>query len=133
MEFNCLDEFREAIREWSVLNGREIKFVKNESYRVRVECRAKCGVLILCSKVGHKHTYSIKTIFDKHTCARVLDNRSASSRFVAKAMVKKMQTCKSVRITDIIQDMRQKNSIGITVASMEGKAHRKEDSRGRCR
>ncbi|XP_058733140.1 uncharacterized protein LOC131604734 [Vicia villosa] len=47
---------------------------------VRVECRAKCGFLKLCSKVGHKHAFAIKTIFDKHTCARVLDNRSASSR-----------------------------------------------------
>ncbi|XP_058751316.1 uncharacterized protein LOC131624382 [Vicia villosa] len=116
MEFNSLDEFREAIREWSVLNGREIKFVKNESYRVRVECRAKCGFLILCSKVGHKHTFAIKTIFNKHTCARVLDNRSASSRWVAKAVVKKMQTSQSVRITDIIQDLRQNFFVGITVA-----------------
>ncbi|XP_058746238.1 uncharacterized protein LOC131619115 [Vicia villosa] len=116
MEFNSLDEFREAIREWSVLNGREIKFVKNESYRVRLECRAKCGFLILCSKVGHKNTFAIKTIFDKHTCARVLDNRSASSRWVAKAVVKKMQTSQSVRITDIIQDLRQNFSVGITVA-----------------
>ncbi|XP_058784822.1 uncharacterized protein LOC131659682 [Vicia villosa] len=116
MEFNSLDEFREAIREWSVLNGREIKFVKNESYRVRVECRSKCEFLILCSKVGHKHTFAIKTIFDKHTCVRVLDNRSASSRWVAKAVVKKMQTSQSVRITDIIQDLRQNFSVGITVA-----------------
>ncbi|XP_058746525.1 uncharacterized protein LOC131619449 [Vicia villosa] len=116
MEFNSLDEFREAIREWSVLNGREVKFVKNESYRVRVECRAKCGFLILCSKVGHKHTFAIKTIFDKHTCARVLDNISASSRWVAKAVVKKMQTSQSVRITDIIQDLRQNFFVGITIA-----------------
>ncbi|XP_058751092.1 uncharacterized protein LOC131624128 [Vicia villosa] len=116
MEFNSLDEFREAIREWPVLNGREIKFVKNESYRVRVECRAKCGFLILCSKVGHKHTFAIKTIFDKDACARVLDNRSASSRWVAKAVVKKMQTSQSARITDIIQDLRLNFSVGITVA-----------------
>ncbi|XP_058733420.1 uncharacterized protein LOC131605036 [Vicia villosa] len=115
MEFNSLDDFREAIREWSVLNGREITFVNNESYRVRVECMAKCGFLVLCSKVGHKHTYAIKTIMDKHTCARVLENRSASSSWVAKAVVKKMQTSDNVRICDIIQDMRQNFSIGITV------------------
>ncbi|XP_050908438.1 uncharacterized protein LOC127122074 [Lathyrus oleraceus] len=28
MEFNTLDDFRAAIREWSVLNGREISFIK---------------------------------------------------------------------------------------------------------
>ncbi|XP_058758242.1 uncharacterized protein LOC131631465 [Vicia villosa] len=116
MEFNTLVDFKEAIREWSVLNGREISFVKNESYRVRVECKAKCGFLVLCSKVGHKHTYAIKTLVDTHTCARVLNNRSANSRWVAKHVVKKMQSSENVRIRDIMQDVRQKFSVGITVA-----------------
>lgn len=71
MEFNSLVDLRDAICEWSVLNGREITFTKNESYRVRVECKAKCGFLVLCSKVDHKHTYAIKTLMDTHTCARV--------------------------------------------------------------
>jgi hypothetical protein len=71
MQFKSLDDFREAIREWSVLNDMEITFVKNESYMVRVECMAKCGFLMLCSKVGYKHTYAIKTIIKNHTCVRV--------------------------------------------------------------
>ena len=83
---------------------------------VRVECRAKCGFLMLCSKVGHNHTYAINTIIDHHTYARVLYNRSANSRWVAKAVVKKMQTTETVRICDIIQDMRQNYSVGITMA-----------------
>ncbi|XP_058776819.1 uncharacterized protein LOC131651168 [Vicia villosa] len=116
MQFNSLDEFRYAIREWSVLNGREITFTKNESDRVRVVCSAKCGFLMLCSKVGHKRTFDIKTIVDKHTCARVLDNRSANSRWVAKAVLKKMQSSQDVRITDTIQDLRQNYSVGITVS-----------------
>ena len=28
MEFNSLDDFRKAIREWTILNGREIIFVR---------------------------------------------------------------------------------------------------------
>ncbi|XP_058774772.1 uncharacterized protein LOC131649041 [Vicia villosa] len=115
MEFTSLDDFREAIREWTILNGREITFVKNEGYRVRVECKAKCGFLMLCSKVGHKHTYAIKTIKETHTCARVLDNKTANSKWVAKAVVKKMQTYDNLRICDIIQDMRQNYGVGITV------------------
>ncbi|XP_058741866.1 uncharacterized protein LOC131614273 [Vicia villosa] len=116
MEFNSLDDFRDAIHEWSILNGREITFVKNESYRVRVECRAKCGFLILCSKVEHKHMCTIKTIHGSHTCARVLDSRSTNNRWVAKAVVKKMQKFESVRICDIIQYMRQNYSVVMNVA-----------------
>ncbi|XP_050909711.1 uncharacterized protein LOC127123544 [Lathyrus oleraceus] len=116
MEFNTLDDFRAAIREWSVLNGREISFVKNEGDRVRVVCKHKCGFLVLCSKVGHKETFAIKTLVHKHTCARVLNNKSASSKWVAKHVVKRMQTSDTVRIRDIIQDMRQTYSVGIIVA-----------------
>jgi len=39
MEFNSLKEFKEAIMEWNVLNGHEISFEKNESYRVRNVCK----------------------------------------------------------------------------------------------
>lgn len=75
MEFSSLCELKDVIREWFVLNRREIKFAKNESYRIRVECRGKCGFLELCSKVGEIHTYQIKTWVGTHTCARVLNNK----------------------------------------------------------
>lgn len=61
MESNSLLEFKDAIRDWSVLNGREIRIVKSSTTRVRVECRAKCGFVALCSKVGDIHTYQLKT------------------------------------------------------------------------
>ncbi|KAI5406625.1 hypothetical protein KIW84_053096 [Lathyrus oleraceus] len=102
--------------EFNTLDGREISFVKNEGDRVRVVCKHKCGFLVLCSKVGHKETFAIKTLVHKHTCARVLNNKSASSKWVAKHVVKRMQTSDTVRIRDIIQDMRQTYSVGITVA-----------------
>ncbi|CAI8596737.1 unnamed protein product [Vicia faba] len=91
--------------------------MKNESDRVRVVCRVNCGFLMLCSKVGHKLTYAIKTVVDKHTCVRILDNKSASSRWVAKEVLKKMKTYDNVRICDIIQDLRQNYFMSITVAS----------------
>jgi len=61
MKFNSLKEFKGAIIEWTVFNGYEITFVKNESYMVRVVCKGNCGFLALCSKVGDMHTYQIKT------------------------------------------------------------------------
>ncbi|KAI5397608.1 hypothetical protein KIW84_063429 [Lathyrus oleraceus] len=49
-----------------------------------------------------------------HTCARVLNNRSAKSKWVAKDVVNKMQICEKVRIADIMIDMRKNYSVGIT-------------------
>ncbi|CAI8614483.1 unnamed protein product [Vicia faba] len=90
--------------------------MKNESYMVRVECKAKCVFLVLCSKVGYQYTYAIKTLVDTHTCDRALNNRSANSKWVAKGVVNKMQTqIDTVKICDIMQDMRQHYYAGITV------------------
>ncbi|KAI5411824.1 hypothetical protein KIW84_056772 [Lathyrus oleraceus] len=86
MEFNYLVDFREAIREWSVLN------------------------------VGHMHTYVIKTLVDTHTRDTVLNNRSASSKWVAKVVIKRMQTSETVRICDIMQAIKHKFSVGFSVA-----------------
>lgn len=85
MKFNSLLEFK----DWSVLNGREIRIVKSSTtrVRVRVECRAKCGFVALCSKLGDKHTYQLKTWVRTHSCARVLENKSASSKWVSTNIV----------------------------------------------
>jgi hypothetical protein len=115
MEFNSLKEFKDAIIEWIILNGHEITFVTNESYRVRVACKVKRGFLALCSKVGDKHTYQIKTLNPDHMCGRVLNNIPAKSKWVANfAVVNKMQTTKKVTIRDVINDMRKNHAIGIT-------------------
>ena len=120
MEFISLSEFKDAIRDWSVLNGREIRFVKNESCRVRVECQSKCGFLALCSKVGGSLTYQIKTWVGTHTCARVLNNKSANSKWVSKLVVEKRKSQGKVKLSEIMSELRQKYSVGIT----KGKAWR---------
>ena len=108
MEFISLSEFKDAIRDWSVLNGREITFVKNESYRVRVECKSKCGFLALCSKVGGSLTYQIKTWVGTHTCARVSNNKSANSKWVSKLVVEKRKSQGKVKLSEIMSELRQK-------------------------
>ena len=108
MEFNSLREFKDAIIEWNVVDGYEITFLKNESYRVKVIFKGKCGYVVLCSQVGNNHTYQIKTLGTKHTCTRTMKNRFANSRWVANfAVVNKLQTTKKVTLEDIMDDMRK--------------------------
>lgn len=50
LEFTSLDEFKEAVIELSILNGRELRFVKNDKVIVRVIPNGKCGFSKLVSK-----------------------------------------------------------------------------------
>jgi hypothetical protein len=66
--------------------------------------------------VGDKETYAIKTKKEDmvHTCIRSLNNKCANSKWVSKAVVKKMQTSEKVRMQDIILDMRRNYVLNIT-------------------
>jgi hypothetical protein len=116
MEFSSILEFKDAVREWNVLNGYEITFLKNDPHRARGVCKGKCGYLAFCSQVGTSHTFQIKTLKPRHKCARDVKNRSATSRWVANfAVVKKLQTTNKVTLEDIMDDMRTNHSVGITM------------------
>ena len=39
MEFSSLKDFKQALMEHSVLNGKEVQFVKNDQKRVRAVCK----------------------------------------------------------------------------------------------
>ena len=92
MEFCSLKQFKDTVIEYLVLNGRQLRFQKNDTLRVRVRCKENCGFMAYCSKVGRTHTYRLKTLSEKHTCGRVLNNKNARSKWIADIMVENSKT-----------------------------------------
>jgi len=78
MEFFSLKHFKQALMEHSILNGRDIKFIKNDDVRVRAICKRKCGFLILCSKVRGSQTFRVKTLFDRYNCGGIFGNKNTN-------------------------------------------------------
>ena len=76
--------------------------------------------LALCSKVGDRHTYQINTWVGTHTCARVLNNKTANAKWVSKLVVEKRKSQGKVKVSEIMSELRRKYSVGIT----KGKAWR---------
>ncbi|WVZ24109.1 hypothetical protein V8G54_002653 [Vigna mungo] len=121
MEFGSLKEFKNALMEHSVLNGKEIKFVKNDLTRVRVECKKKCGFLIMASKVGGKETFQVKTLVGRHRCGRVFGNTSASVNWIAQVLIDRFVNVANMTVNQIIDDIKKSYSVGIS-AWKAGKA-----------
>jgi hypothetical protein len=115
MEFTCLQDFRDAIRDWNVRNGYELRWVKNEGDRVRVVCARGCPYKVLCSQVGQEITFAIKTPEEQmvHKCVKSLTNKSANSKWVSKSVVQLMQSNQKVRMKDIQHYMRTHFSLNI--------------------
>jgi hypothetical protein len=101
--------------------------------RVRVECKVKCGCWALVSKVGDKHTFRVKRWYGKHTCGRATLNRSATSKWISKAVFKKMSTSDKDNLTleSIVTDMATTHAVGITMnRAWRAKAIAKEKIEG---
>jgi hypothetical protein len=106
MDFKSLEEFKNGIREWCVLNGTQMKILKNDKERCRIVCKdTKCHFTALCSKVAYNHSFKLKTWNGDHTCARVLENRSADVKFVTKYALDNMRTSE-MKVSDIMTDLR---------------------------
>jgi len=114
MEFCLPKEFKQALKEYSVLHGREIMFVKNDDIRMRAVCKKKCGFLILYSKVGGSHTFRVKTLVDSHACGRVFGNQNANKDWVSKVVVEKFRNVGKMTTNEIIDDIKKTYSVGIT-------------------
>ncbi|XP_014490239.1 uncharacterized protein LOC106752969 [Vigna radiata var. radiata] len=121
MEFCSLKEFKNALMEHSVLNGKKIKFVKNDLTRVRAVCKNKRGFVIMASKVGGKQTFRVKTLVRRHKCGRVFGNKSASVNWIAQVLVDRFVNVANMIVDQIIDDINKSFSVGIT-AWKTGKA-----------
>nr|KYP63698.1 hypothetical protein KK1_018277 [Cajanus cajan] len=105
MEFSSLQDFKDAIKEHSVLNGRQVKFLKNDKRRVRVVCKQGCDGLIptfedMLDGVEHRfclrHLYcNFKKKFGGGTLLRDLMMGAAKATFV-EAWDEKMQQIKKI-------------------------------------
>ncbi|WOL00674.1 hypothetical protein Cni_G09387 [Canna indica] len=115
MEFTSTKEFKEVIQEYALLNGRALKFKKNDAKRVRVTCQGSCEFVALCSRVGKTNTFRLKTLVDKHMCNKVFNNKNARSSWVAEKVVDKVRGSSKTKLSEIIVEIQSKYSASISI------------------
>ncbi|XP_039683818.1 uncharacterized protein [Medicago truncatula] len=134
MDFKSIAEFKEAISEWSVLNLRQIKFVKQDKERCRAVCKdIKCNYVVHYSKVADSHTFKIKTLSGNQTCAKSIKKKIATSKWVTKEVLPKIMTTGDMPVKDIMKDLRRKHSVGVSFhVAWKAKKMAKEIIEGDC-
>lgn len=115
LDFSSIHEFKEAILEHSILNGRQIVFRPNDRVRARAKCNQKFGHVIFCSKVGRSEIYKIKTCRPKHHCGKVFKNKNASSEWVAMLSAEKLRSNNDIKLTQIMDDVIFRCGIAISL------------------
>ncbi|RYQ94844.1 hypothetical protein Ahy_B08g089797 [Arachis hypogaea] len=81
--FNTKSEFREAVREFTIQEGRRIQFIKNDAVRCKAVCKAEEYKWVVYASRDHEETcWQIKTFNDDHTCAREATNRATNRNWL---------------------------------------------------
>ncbi|XP_057760574.1 uncharacterized protein LOC130980950 [Arachis stenosperma] len=122
LEFKSLSQFKEAVKEHALLNGRDIRFRKNDKVRCRVVCKGrkgKCKWVCFASKVGGSDCFRIKTLNGKHTCGRNYSGRLASSSSISKKIANNISRGEEMKLATVIQTIQDKYMANISV----GKAY----------
>lgn len=79
-------------------------------------CKGKYGFLALVSKVGNKHMHRIKRWIGTHTCARLLNNSSTNSKWVANTVAVRMTSSGGVKLCDIVFEIKNNCYVGINTS-----------------
>ncbi|CAB4279543.1 unnamed protein product [Prunus armeniaca] len=62
MLFSDCKVFRAAVREYSILQNRDVVFIRNEALKLKAVCGdPDCGWMIYASKIQHDNTLQVKT------------------------------------------------------------------------
>ncbi|RYR10214.1 hypothetical protein Ahy_B05g078686 isoform A [Arachis hypogaea] len=90
MKFRTKWKFREAVKKYTIQEGRSIKLVKNDNIRCRAVCKVSDCPWVTYASRDHEDTcWQIKTFNDDHTCPREDKNRTANRNWVCSKLVKK--------------------------------------------
>ncbi|KAH1249653.1 hypothetical protein GmHk_05G012964 [Glycine max] len=109
MEFGTLDEFKSALREYSILMGREFK----------AKCKkAFCDWEIYCAKNEVRNSFQIKTFKHNHNCCREVNNKQANRQWVVSKLEGKLRLQPTLKCVEALEYFKQEFGVHIEVTKM---------------
>ncbi|KAL5193671.1 hypothetical protein HKD37_20G055854 [Glycine soja] len=119
MEFGTQDQFKSALREYSILIGREFRWKKNDKQRARAKCKkAFCDWEIYCAKNEVRNSFQIKTFKHNHNCCRELNNKQANRQWVVSKLEGKLRMQPTLKCVEALEYFKQEFGVHIEVTKM---------------
>ncbi|XP_015952488.1 uncharacterized protein LOC107477036 [Arachis duranensis] len=119
MKFNSKMEFKEAVREYCIQEGRRIWWKKNDNLRMRAVCKGEeCGWVVYASMDSEGNCWQIKTFMDDHTCPRETKNRLANRKWLGCKLVRKLRKYPNLRHCEAAQYFKSKCNLDFNKSSL---------------
>ncbi|KAF4367736.1 hypothetical protein F8388_011311 [Cannabis sativa] len=111
--FSSGKEFKDAVREYAIMNGKEIFFKVNDSHRVRAKCRGiQCPWMCFASKINSdSSTFAIKSYIDVHKCSRKKHNRFATAKWFSNKYLTEFKSNENWKISSFMEKVSKDHPI----------------------
>ncbi|XP_062109407.1 uncharacterized protein LOC133820025 [Humulus lupulus] len=107
--------FKKAVREYSIQNGKDIFFKKNDPHRVRAQCKGvNCPWVCFASKIDDTPTFVIKTLNDEHRCSRTNTNRFATSKWLSEKYLEEFKINEKLGVSSFVHKVNKDHVLDIT-------------------
>ncbi|XP_016173269.1 uncharacterized protein LOC107615748 [Arachis ipaensis] len=119
MKFNTKMDFKEAVREYCIQEGRRVRFKKNDKIQCRALCKVEdCPWVIYASKDSESVCWQVKTFNDDHTCPRETKNRLANKGWLASKLVKKLRKFLNLKHSEALTYFKSKCDLELNKSSL---------------
>ncbi|GAB2268041.1 hypothetical protein Dimus_038694 [Dionaea muscipula] len=82
MEFKTHELFRDAVKEYAIKWGKNIRFTENDTKKVRAVCKEGCPWMCYASFVKSASLFRVKTFISEHNCTRTFNQRHVTCRWI---------------------------------------------------
>ncbi|CAL8120873.1 unnamed protein product [Prunus armeniaca] len=116
MIFSDCKVFREAVREYCLLSGKEVTFTRNEKYKLKAVCKAvSCPWQIYVAwKNPTNRSLVVKYYNLNHKCVKVFQNTQASSKWLTEKFLPMIQSNPTMPPQSIVNAASSKFKVGIS-------------------
>ncbi|KAI8563066.1 hypothetical protein RHMOL_Rhmol03G0084600 [Rhododendron molle] len=113
MEFKTHAVFRDAVKEYAVKWGKEIKFLKSDRRQVRAKCKDGCPWDIYCAYVPNDLVYRVKTFKDVHSCVRSFNVKWVSTKWIVSHYSEKIRKNPTWPIPSLVATIESEKTVNV--------------------
>lgn len=106
--FSTNEEFKGAIINYPIHNGRDLRFANNDKTRVIMVCKQWYLWVALCFNLSKEDTCQLTKLNDIHTCNREFNVRMFSISWLGKKLHSMVRINPDVKLTAICENVHEK-------------------------
>jgi hypothetical protein len=121
VSFASAKQFREAVRTYNLIRGKDVQFTKNDGDRVIGICRSKsegCPWRVYGSFITGEKTFMIKSLNSTHSCTRKYKSSIVTSKWIADRMVHKFRTQPDYPLEALREDVKEKWNVDVSIRQL---------------